>query len=253
MLIEQFICREDNYGILIHDETSGKTAAIDAPDGDAVLEALSRRGWSLDLLLITHHHDDHVAGIATIKAATGAKVIGPKPNHSTIYGLDQLVGEGDKLIFSQSPIVSIATPGHTLDSISYYLPLDQLVFTGDTLFSLGCGRLFEGSPSMMLMSLKKLAALPGDTNVYCGHEYTQSNGQFAVTIDDNNQALKERMAEVCSLRLKNLPTLPTTIATECETNPFLRWNSPEIRANLGLTNADEVTVFAEIRKRKDQF
>ncbi|UXN05887.1 hydroxyacylglutathione hydrolase [Bartonella sp. HY761] len=253
MQIEQFMCRSDNFGVILHEESSGKTAAIDAPDADAILAVLKQKNLSLDYLFITHHHSDHIAGIEKLKAATAALVIGPKAEQSQIVGLDSAIAEGDDFNFGNSRVVPLSTPGHTSGALSYYLPLDRLLFTGDTLFSLGCGRLFEGSPSQMHASLQKLAQLPDETHIYCGHEYTQSNGRFAMSIDGSNNALQQRMVIVDALRAQNLPTLPTTIGQEKATNPFLRCDDNNIRANLDLVGADDITVFTKIRMLKDNF
>ncbi|UXM95531.1 hydroxyacylglutathione hydrolase [Bartonella sp. HY329] len=253
MQIEQFMCRSDNFGVILHEESSGKTAAIDAPDADTILTVLRKKNWTLDYLFITHHHSDHIVGIEKLKAATGALVIGPKAEQLQIGGLDKAISEGDNFSFGNSRVMPLSTPGHTSGALSYYLPLDQLLFTGDTLFSLGCGRLFEGSPSQMHASLQKLAQLPDETLIYCGHEYTQANGRFALSIDGGNHALQQRMIIVDTLRAQNLPTLPTTIGQEKATNPFLRCNNSEIRANLNLDGADDITVFTQIRRLKDNF
>ncbi|PWL19611.1 hydroxyacylglutathione hydrolase [Falsochrobactrum shanghaiense] len=251
--IEQFICRSDNYGVLIHDPESELTASIDAPDADAIEAALERRGWTLDFIFTTHHHLDHVEGNETLKAKFGISIIGPGEEAAKIPGLDRPVGDGDEFTFGLFQVQVISTPGHTAGEISYYLPDAGVVFTGDTLFALGCGRLFEGNPATMFRSLQKLIALPGETAVYCGHEYTESNARFALSVDPGNSALKERALEIARLRAADRMTLPTTIALEMATNPFLRWHDAGIRARLGLQDAPDEVVFAEIRKRKDLF
>lgn len=253
MRIKQFICRTDNFGILIHEENTGKTAAIDAPDPDAILDILQNKGWTLDYIFITHHHHDHTDGIAKLKIITNAVIIGPKAEQVKINGLDQAISEDDILTFGKSPVVPISTPGHTSGALSYYLPNEQLLFAGDTLFSLGCGRLLEGTPSQMFASLQKLMLLPDNTYIYCGHEYTQQNGRFALTIDDKNEILQERVMLVNKLRAQDFPTLPTTIGQEKATNPFLRCHDKKIRANLNLAEADDIAVFTQIRKLKDHF
>lgn len=251
--IEQFICRSDNYGVLIHDPQSALTASIDAPDAAAVEAALKRRGWTLDFIFTTHHHLDHVEGNEALKAKYGVGIIGPKAEETKIPGIDRTVKDGDEFTFGLFRVKAIATPGHTGGEISYYIPDAKAVFTGDTLFALGCGRLFEGTPLTMFQSLQKLIALPGDTAVYCGHEYTESNARFALTIDPANSALKERAAEIARLRAADRMTLPSSIALEMATNPFLRWHDAGIRSRLGLQDAPDEAVFAEIRKRKDMF
>ena len=251
--IEQFICRSDNYGVLIHDPQSALTATIDAPDASAIEAALQRRGWTLDFVFTTHHHLDHVEGNEALKAKYGVSIIGPKAEETKIPGIDRTVQDGGEFTFGLFRVKAIATPGHTAGEVSYYLPEAKAVFTGDTLFALGCGRLFEGTPLTMFQSLQKLIALPGDTAVYCGHEYTESNARFALTIDPANSALKERAAEIARLRAADRMTLPSSIALEMATNPFLRWHDAGIRSRLGLQDAPDEAVFAEIRKRKDMF
>ncbi|MBN9045094.1 MAG: hydroxyacylglutathione hydrolase [Rhizobiales bacterium] len=251
--IEQFVCRSDNYGVLIHDPESALTASIDAPDAAAIEAALARRGWTLDFIFTTHHHLDHVEGNEALKKKFGVTIVGPAAEASKIAGLDRTVKDGDSFTFGLFTVKVIATPGHTAGEVSYYLPEAKVVFTGDTLFALGCGRLFEGTPATMFQSLKKLAALPGDTAVYCGHEYTESNARFALSVDPDNSALKERAAQIARLRAADRMTLPTTIALEMATNPFLRWHDGGIRTRLGLQDAPDEAVFAEIRRRKDMF
>jgi len=253
LLVEQFICREDNFAVLLHDEASGKTLSIDAPDDDAILNVLQRRGWGLDLLLITHHHGDHTAGIGALKRETGAKIIGSKREAAKIEGLDEVVDGDDKLDFAGASVEVLATPGHTAGAVSYHLPQQGLIFTGDTLFSLGIGRLFECSADIMLSSLKRLQALPPQTQIYCGHEYTKSNGAFALSVDGDNEALKTRLKQVEDLSKNGHATLPTNLEVELRTNPFLRYDDPQIIKNLKLEGEDEVTILAELRRRKDRF
>ncbi|WP_420960818.1 hydroxyacylglutathione hydrolase [Brucella sp. IR073] len=251
--IEQFMCRSDNFGVLIHDPESGLTAAIDAPEETAVLAALKRRGWTLDEIFTTHHHIDHVEANLALKARFGLTITGPEAEKDKIPGIDRTVSHGDRFKFGRFDVDVIETPGHTAGEVSYYLPQAKVAFTGDTLFALGCGRLFEGTPATMFRSLERLVALPGDTAIYCGHEYTESNARFALTIDPENPALKERAKEITRLREAGKPTLPTTIALEMATNPFLRWHDQGIRVRLGMQNAGNEEIFAEIRKRKDHF
>lgn len=251
--IEQFACLSDNFGVLIHDPDSGLAASIDAPEEGPILEALERRGWSLGSIFTTHHHTDHVGANLALKERFGVEIVGPAAEKDKIPGIDRAVDDGDEFRFGGFDMRIISTPGHTAGHVSYHIPRAAVVFTGDTLFSLGCGRLFEAGPGVMLQSLRKLAALPLETKIYCGHEYTASNARFALTVDPTNSALKERAAEVNALRAGNRPTLPTTMLVEMATNPFLRWHDPAIRANLGMEDASDEAVFAEIRKRKDAF
>ena len=253
LIIDQFPCRSDNFGVLIHDTESGLTAAIDAPEFDPIKHRLAERGWKLDWILVTHHHLDHVEGILPLKQAYGCTVIGPAGEADKIPGLDRTVKEGDVLAFGAYEISVLDTPGHTLGHISYYIPAAKAAFVADTLFSLGCGRVIEGTMPMMWGSLEKLLALPDETTVYVGHEYTQANAKFALTIDPSNPDLVARAGEVDALRAGNKPTLPTTIGLEKRTNPFLRVDSPAVRERLGMPAASSADVFGEIRTRKDNF
>jgi hydroxyacylglutathione hydrolase len=253
IIIDQFMCRSDNFCVLMHDEASGQTAIIDAPEETAILAAIARTGWTPNVILTTHHHSDHVEANLALKQRFKLRIVGPQAEAAKIPGIDETVEEGSRFDFGGRMVNVIETPGHTAGHVSYHLPEDGLVFTGDTLFALGCGRLFERPAAVMFESLKKLAALPRETRVYCGHEYTQSNARFALSVDPTNSALKERAAEIEALRAEGKPTLPTTIGEELATNPFLRSHDPAIRRNLGMEKASDVEVFAEIRKRKDNF
>ena len=245
----QFECLSDNYGVLVHSPDTGETASIDAPEAMAVERALAEKGWTLTHVLVTHHHADHTQGIAPLKDKYGARVIGP--DNPRIETLDETVGDGDTFSFAGSPVEVIATPGHTLDMVNFHFPQQAVVITGDTLFALGCGRVFEGDFDMMWNSLSKLMQLPAATTIYCGHEYTLANGQFALTVDPGNEALKMRVAEIEKLRAAGKPTVPTRLDVELATNPFLRAADPGIRAHLGMEDASDAAVFAEIRTRKD--
>lgn len=251
--IEQFPCRSDNFGVLIHDPATGATASIDAPEEAAILSALKRTGWSLSHILVTHHHLDHVEGIAALKSRFSTKVIAPQKEADKIPEVDETLVGGQTFEFAHHTVEVIETPGHTLGHICYYMPEAATAFTADTLFALGCGRIFEGTPLQMHQSLQKLAALPDETVVYCGHEYTEANARFAVTIDPENEKLMARAKEIHALRAAGKPTLPTTIGIEKETNPFLRADDPKIRALLHMPDAEDSDVFAEIRRRKDSF
>lgn len=253
LMIEQFTCRQDNFGVILHDPLTGETASIDAPDATTIVNRLEHGGWGLTHLLITHHHPDHVEAIPALVEAHAPKVIGPAAESGKIQGLTMTVGDGDSFEFSGRTVHVISTPGHTSGHICFYIPDEELLFAGDTLFALGCGRLFEGSPQDMFGSLQRLAELPDQTRVYCGHEYTQSNGQFAVTVDPENETLAKRMEDVSDLRSKRLPTLPTTIGFEKRTNPFMRTGDPSIRNQLGMETASDLEVFTELRQRKDNF
>lgn len=251
--IEQFTCRSDNFGILLRDPVSGETALVDAPEERPILDAIERTGWTPGLLLVTHHHGDHVEANLALKQRFGLKIVGPAAEAAKIPGIDRTVAEGDTLRLGSEDIRVIETPGHTAGHVSYHLPGSGVVFAADTLFALGCGRLLEGSAATMFASLRKLAALPPETVVYCGHEYTLSNARFALTVDPDNPALKKRAERIEALRARDEPTLPTTIAEELATNPFLRWHDKAIRRTLGMDDASDEAVFAEIRRRKDNF
>ena len=253
IIIDQFMCRSDNFCVLMHDEASGQTAIIDAPEESAILAAIARTGWTPNVILTTHHHSDHVEANLALKQRFKLRIVGPQAEAAKIPGIDETVEEGSRFDFAGRMVHVIETPGHTAGHVSYHLPEDGLAFTGDTLFALGCGRLFERPAAVMFESLKKLAALPRETKVYCGHEYTQSNARFALSVDPTNSALKERATKIEALRAEDKPTLPTTIGEELATNPFLRSHDPAIRRNLGMEKASDVEVFAEIRKRKDNF
>lgn len=251
--VDQFMCRSDNFGVLLHDPATGETALIDAPEERPILEAVERTGWTPTIILTTHHHADHVEANLALKERFGLIIVGPVNEQAKIPGIDRAVGGGDHFSFAGHRVEVIETPGHTAGHICYYLPEAGLLFAADTLFALGCGRLLERGPADMHASLQKLAALPTDTVVYCGHEYTQANAKFALTVDPDNAELKERAAKIDALRAGGKATLPTTIGLELRTNPFLRWSDPAIRRTLGMENASDEAVFAEIRKRKDNF
>jgi hydroxyacylglutathione hydrolase len=249
----QFPCRSDNFGVILHDSASGKTAAIDAPETEAVVRALRDKNWSLDELLVTHWHPDHVEGNLPLKERFNCKITGPKNEAAKIPGIDATVSGGDVIGFAGHRIEVIDCPGHTLGGISYYWPQDKLLFAADTLFALGCGRLLEGTPGDMWASLSKLMTLPDDTQVYCGHEYTLSNAKFAVTVDPDNAELLARADKIKAQRELGEATLPTSMGLEKRTNPFLRPHAPAIRKLLNMQSASDTEVFAEIRRRKDVF
>jgi hydroxyacylglutathione hydrolase len=251
--IYQFPCLSDNFGVLIHDPEANVTASIDAPEADKVAAALAEKGWRLTHILTTHHHGDHTGGNAQLKAATGCRIIGPRNEASKIPGIDEKVGEGDTIQFGSHRVQVLDTPGHTAGQVNYVIPSAKAAFCGDTLFAMGCGRVIEGNPQMMWNSLKKLMALPKDTSVYCGHEYTQANARFALTIEPQSAALQKRAAEVDAMRAAGKATLPTTIGLELETNPFLRPHVPAIQKLLGMEGKPDWQIFAEIRERKNRF
>ena len=248
-----FLCLKDNYGVLIHDPESGATAAIDAPEAAPVEAALKGNGWKLTDILVTHHHGDHTGGVAELKQRYHCRVVAPRGEAEKIPQVDLAVKEGETVKVGTLSAHVIETPGHTLGHIAYWLHADKLVFVGDTLFSIGCGRVIEGTPEMMWHSLKKLRDLPDDTRMFCGHEYTQANIRFAKTIEPRNQALAACESEVEKLLAAGKPTIPTTMAQEKAANPFLRADMPEVAAAVGMAGKPPAEVFAEIRVRKNKF
>jgi hydroxyacylglutathione hydrolase len=246
-------CLADNYAYLLHDAASGQTAVVDVPDAAPILAALQDRGWRLSDILITHHHDDHIQGVEALRAATGAMVLGAAADAHRLPRLDLALTEADGVSIGGEFARVIDVPGHTVGHIAFHFPESRLAFTGDSLMSAGCGRLFEGTPRQMWDSLSKLAALPPDTLVCSGHEYTTANLRFALTLEPDNPALISRSAEAAARRARAEPTVPVLLGTELQTNPFLRAPLPALKAAVGLPDADAATVFAEIRARKDKF
>ncbi len=249
----QFPCRSDNYGLLVFDPVSRKAISIDSPEEMPIIGALESQNLELTHILNTHHHYDHVEANKSLKARFGCQIVGAAADRERIPGMDKGVKEGDVIGFCGHDIHILETSGHTLGHISYWIPDSNLLFTGDTLFSMGCGRLFEGNAEMMWQSLQKIRALPQKTQVYCAHEYTLSNGEFALEIEPGNQALQSRMEQVRELRRNRLPTLPVSLQLELETNPFLRLDSAEIQKNIAMEGAALSEVFSRIRQLKDRF
>ncbi|HEY2050882.1 MAG TPA: hydroxyacylglutathione hydrolase [Caulobacteraceae bacterium] len=245
LTVRQFPCLSDNYGYLVRDDASGRTACIDTPDAKAIKAQLDAVGWKLDFILNTHWHSDHAGGNAELQQATGAKIVGPAEVRR-IAPIDQVVEDGDVVDLGETRLEVIACGGHTLGHIAYFDAADHIAFVGDTLFALGCGRLFEGQPAQMWSSLQRLAALPEDTTVYCAHEYTASNARFALSVD-SEPALARRAEAVFAARARGEPTVPTTIGLERATNPFLR--APLLAPDA----ASPAEAFARIRAAKDSF
>ena len=226
--IETFECLTDNYGFLVHDDKTGATAAIDASDAKTIRTALARTGWSLSHILVTHHHSDHTAGIVPLKDELDIVVIGPQAEADKISRLDRTVSEGDRVSVGSLEFEVLETPGHTLGHVTYFERKSKSLFSGDALFSLGCGRMFEGTPGPMWKGLATLRDLPDETMVYCGHEYSAANAAFALSIDPNNKALKKRAAEITQLRSRGKPTVPFLLGEDKAANPFLRADTCEL-------------------------
>lgn len=249
--IEPVPCLSDNYAYILYDPAGGFCAVVDPSEDAPVRRALGTR--KLTHILNTHHHPDHIGGNRALKAAYGAKIVAAAKDKHRIEGIDEAVAEGDVVRLGGHSARVLEIPAHTSAHVAYWFEADKAVFTGDTLFLMGCGRLFEGTPAMMSASLGKLAALPADTRVYCGHEYTENNGRFALSVEPENSDLTARMNDVRAARAAGKPTVPATMALEKKTNPFLRADSSAIRNSLAMADADNVEVFAELRKRKDSF
>ncbi len=246
-------CRSDNYAFLIRDGATGRTALVDAPEAAALDAALRARGWGLDELWITHHHGDHVEGTEALRRAYGCSVTGAAADAHRLPALDRRVGDGDTFDFAGHEVRVMDVSGHTVGHVAFYIPEAKAVFTADSLMALGCGRVFEGTLPQMWESLSKLAALPPETVVHSGHEYTEANARFAATIEPDNPDLISRSEAIAAARAAGKPTVPSTLSEELATNPFLRAGIPEVKALLGMPEATDAEVFAEIRGRKDRF
>jgi hydroxyacylglutathione hydrolase len=246
-------CLSDNYAFLAHDAGTGTTAVVDVPEAGAILAALEERGWTADIVLLTHHHADHVQGLDEIKAHFSPRVVGAAGDAHRLPPLDQEVHEGDTVEIGAERGMVIEVPGHTVGHIAFHFPESRVAFTADSLMALGCGRVFEGTMEQMWQSLSKLAALPPETIICSGHEYTLANGNFALSVEPGNRRLISRLEECKSARAEGRPTVPSDLAQELATNPFLRPDSPEIRSNVGLPDASAAEVFAAVRSRKDNF
>jgi hydroxyacylglutathione hydrolase len=255
--MDQFVIRQipvlrDNYVYLLRDPVADKTAVVDPAEAAPVLRTLAETGWRLTHILNTHHHADHVGGNLELKQATGCTIVGPRADRERIPGIDVEVGDGETYTLGSHTARIFDVPGHTRGHIAYWFPSAAALFCGDTLFIMGCGRLFEGTPEQMWRSLSKLRALPPETRIYCAHEYTQSNARFALSVEPENAALVARARHVDELRAQGQPTVPGTLAEEIATNPFLRVDRPELQRAAG-TLGDAVATFATIRRRKDNF
>jgi hydroxyacylglutathione hydrolase len=251
--IHQIPVLSDNYVYLAHDVATGKTAVVDPATHEEVFEALALKGWTLTHILNTHHHADHTGGNMAIKERTGCTIVGPRADRDRIPGIDVEVGDGESYALGESVAKVFDVPGHTRGHIAFWFGDSDALFCGDTMFALGCGRLFEGTPQQMWTSLSKLRALPPSTQVYCAHEYTKSNAAFAITVEPGNGALVARKAMIDDMRTRGERTVPSSLAEEIATNPFLRPDSPDLQKTLGMVGASLVDVFAETRRRKDNF
>jgi hydroxyacylglutathione hydrolase len=253
LIVDVFPARSDNFGYLVHDTATGRTAAIDAPEVAAIKNALLHRGWTLTDIFITHHHIDHVEAIPALKAEYGARVVGPRGEADKIEGLDELVAGGETVSLGETVFDVYDAPGHTLGHIVFHDKVGKHLFTADALFSLGVGRMFEGAPGPMWEGVRALRELPDETLVYCGHEYTESNAKFALSIDPDNVALQKRAAEVTALRQAGKATIPFVLGEDKAANPFLRADDPGLARHYGLEGSDPAEVFAAIRRGKDNF
>ncbi|KAL0927472.1 hypothetical protein M5K25_001643 [Dendrobium thyrsiflorum] len=254
ILARKVPCLRDNYAYLLHDLDTGTVGVIDPAEAFPVINVLTQRNQNLTYILNTHHHYDHTGGNMELKETYGAKVIGSRKDRDRIPGIDIALDDGDAWMFAGHQVLVMETPGHTKGHVSFYFPGCGAIFTGDTLFSLSCGKLFEGNPEQMLSSLQKIMSLPDNTNVYCGHEYTLSNSKFALSIEPKNEHLLKYAAEISQLRSKNLPTIPTTLKREKQCNPFLRTYSEEIRHSLNIPpTATDAEALGIIRQAKDNF
>ncbi len=251
--VEQIPVLTDNYVYLIRDPATGCCAAVDPSVSDPVLAALERLGWHLTHILNTHHHSDHVGGNLAIKAATGCTIVGNAADAARIPGIDVRVSAGDKVSLGAQVALVFDVSGHTMGHIAYWFESSDALFCGDTLFSIGCGRLFEGTPERMWASLSQLRSLPDQTRVYCAHEYTQANAAFALTLEPDNPRLQARVEEVAALRRGGQSTVPSTMELEKATNPFLRVDVDAFRRSAGVADLDPVAAFATIRRQKDVF
>lgn len=244
-------CLKDNYAYLVHGPDG--TALIDAPEAEPIIAELEARGWTLGVIMITHHHHDHVGGVADLRTRYGCAVMGPRAEEDKLPRLDHALDPGYAGGTGEGRCEVIAVPGHTLGHVAYHFPEARAVFTADSLMALGCGRVFEGTPGMMWDSLSKLAALPPETVVYSGHEYTKGNAAFALTIEPDNAALISRQREIDRARSEGRPTAQVPLSVELETNPFLRAGTDSVKRSVGMPDATDAEVFAEVRARKDRF
>jgi len=251
--IHQVPVLRDNFVYLVREPKSKSVGIVDPAVAAPVLDEAKRLGWNVTHILNTHHHNDHTGGNLEIKKRTGCTIVGPQHDRDRIPGIDVEVKDSETYKLGNEEAQILFVPGHTRGHIAYWFKASNALFCGDTLFSIGCGRLFEGTPEQMWKSLSKLRTLPPQTRVYCAHEYTEENIRFAVTVDPNNEALRKREEQVTKLRSQMLPTVPSTLGMELAANPFLRADQPSLQEAMGMLGADPIEVFAEVRLRKDVF
>ena len=254
--VHQFPCLDDNYGFLLHDPESGETACIDTPDAEEYLKQAAARGWTITQIWNTHWHPDHAGGNAAIKAATGCIVVAPAAEAGRIEGVDRAVSHGEEVLLGGWNADVIDVGGHTAGHVAYHIPEAGLAFVGDSVFALGCGRMFEGTPEQFWASLQRIKALPADTLLHCAHEYTQSNARFALHADPDNAELQAYAADIDRARAKGRPTVPFPLARDLRTNPFLRADDPALQARWaahGGAVGDAVRTFAALREAKNTF
>ena len=246
-------CLSDNYAYLVRDQSTGQTALVDAPEVDPIIAALDERGWGLDQIWITHHHGDHIDGVPALVSKYGARTVGHVKDRARLPALDVELSEGETVTLGETHARIIDVSGHTIGHIAFVLDADKAAFTADSLMALGCGRVFEGTHAMMWESLSKFLEMPGDMQIYSGHNYGQANGRFALSVDPDNQALKDRIERIKAADAEGAFIVPSSLAEEKATNPFLRAVEPSVKATVGLAGADDASTFAEVRRRKDAF
>ena len=246
-------CLSDNYAYLLRDTATGKVGLVDAPEAGPIAAALKEKGWGLDLILITHHHEDHIDGVPALRDEFGAQVVGAKADRHRLPPLDRELAPGDTVALGESIAEVHEASGHTMGHIAYHFPQAQALFSADSLMVMGCGRIIEGTPEILWDTLSRFAALPAATRIYSGHEYAEGNLRFALSVDTANPALEARAEEIRRLRAAGEPTVPATLELERATNPFLRAMDADMKAAAGLPDATDVEVFAALRRRKDNF
>ncbi len=253
MIITPIPCLTDNYAYIIRDKNSKTTGVVDPSEAKPIISFLKREKLKLNYILNTHHHFDHIGGNVELKKKYNAKVVGFKGDKHRIPGIDITVKDNESWNFGKSTVKIFHIPGHTLGHICFFFVKEKIVFTGDTLFSLGCGRIFEGDYKQMFDSLNKIKNLPKNTKIYCGHEYTFKNAEFCLKYDNNNIHLKKKFEEIKKLRISNLSTIPSSLKEELKSNIFLRCDKKELKAKLNMKNQEDLEVFKKVRDLKDSF